>query len=157
MSEASVSVSQKKVDAETLVELIERYISPDGWTFLRWPHRVKMLPLKETQDFNCWEGQAFDRSCELRWKRQKEGEEEKYNILLLSSTARTAKNAEKKDITWNNVGHRWSEEVVDAVPYPKAETRFPKGVNMPDALTLEQRYFRDSQTACVQFVALKVK
>ena len=55
------------------------------------------------------------------------------------------------------LGKEWETVSLDAKAYPKTETRLPRSVNIPDSLDLGQRYFVDVETACVQFVSLRVK
>lgn len=152
MSDAYVGFSATPVDSETLNQLIDSCVENDGLLFLRWPHRVKMLPASKRAeiDFKCQQGQAFNQTKELRWKPKGDG----YEVLLLSDDGGDALlsplGGEKK---------RWATNVsvLDAKAYPKTETRLPRQVTIPGELNLGQRYFIDAETGCVQFVALRVK
>lgn len=154
MSKASVVATQMPVKAEKLPALIERYISNQGWLFLQWPHKVSMVPIKGSKNFECREGQAFDQSCELRWKYIGK---DQYDVLLLADTELSAKALSLEGVSLCSIGDGWTAQAVNAQAHSKTETRFPRGVDMPDSLNLEQRYFIDTKTACVQFIALKVK
>jgi hypothetical protein len=146
MSQPFVGTTQSPIDLETLETLIKRCINSNGWQFLRWPHQVKMLPLSQPTELDCQEGQAFDQVRELRWKRKGEG----YEVLLLSET--------DGNEAFLALGQSWKTKSLDAQTYPETETRFPRGVKMPVGLNdLGQRYFIDAETACVQFIALRVK
>ncbi|MEM8806724.1 MAG: hypothetical protein AAGF01_11910 [Cyanobacteria bacterium P01_G01_bin.38] len=148
MSNAFVGVTPNPVDKTTLQDIINRCIDSNGWQFLRWPHQVKLSPVSDTTDFSaCQEGQAFDQDRELRWKRQGQT----YEVLLLSESG-----GDKALLSINN-GQSWETKILDAKPYQKTETRFPRKIEMPDGLDLGQRYFINAQTACVQFIALRVK
>ena len=150
MSEAFIGVTPAPIGLEVLKATIERCVSDRGWQFLRWPHRVELLPMKGPlkelcKDFDtCPEGQAFDENRELRWKRTGEG----YEVLLLSATGGVE--------ALSAIGQQWQTKAFAARAYPHTETRFPRKVEIPDNLDLGQRYFIDAETASVQFIALRV-
>jgi hypothetical protein len=134
---------------EELISLLQEFEHSQAYYFLRWPHTVSGFCQKLPRDFEqspSPEGQLFDHQKELRWKRQGQG----YSILLL--------NAEGDYPNFQAVGNSWNvHQVQNAHPYPKTETRFPKGLNYKDeGFDLGQRYFFDPQTATVHFVALTV-
>ena len=77
MSESFVGTTLKPIDLKTLQDIIKRCVSKQGWHFLRWPHRVRLFEIGSeptdvsAEDFaTCSEGQAFNQTRELRWKRQ---------------------------------------------------------------------------------------
>ena len=131
--------------------------------FLRSPHKVSGIKSELTKEFNSAnEGQVFNSQWELRWQKKGTG----YNLLLLSK--------ENTDICSQFVAvpFEWKTEDRKALLYESneisereirsKETRFPKGfvhnfaskeseTNKP---TIGQRYFFNSQTATVHFVAL---
>lgn len=147
MSNSYVGVASTPLDASKLKDLISRCIS-NGWLFLRWPHKVHLSPMDSSlavQDLLCQEGQAFNQSRELRWRRKGNA----YEVLLLSDSG--------GDDMFSSLGSVWETKVLDAKTYPETETRFPREVTIPKELDLGQRYFIDVETACVQFIALRVK
>lgn len=149
MSETAAFVgTANNIDQGVLQSLIEHRVSDQAWRFLRWPDRVELLEPTEVIDYSCREGQVFNQDCELRWKRQGEH----YSVLLLS----VAENPGDEE-TLTGVGDGWIAEDRDANFYPPTETRFPRGLTYSDALDIGQRYFIDSATATVQFIALRVK
>lgn len=131
--------------AEELRSLIQQFQSEKSCFFLRWPHRVSGFCKTLPDDFSSSEGQVFDSQKELRWKQEGTG----YSVLLLSSNGAHDE--------FEPVGNAWQVYEQDSHPYPKTETRFPKGLNYKEAeFNFGQRYFADPQTATVHFVALKV-
>jgi hypothetical protein len=131
--------------AEELRSLIQQFQGEKSCFFLRWPHRVSGFCESLPDDFPSPEGQVFDSQQEMRWKQQGKG----YSVLLLSA------NGEHPD--FEPIGDSWDEQVQDAHPYPKTETRFPKGLSYQEKeFNFGQRYFFDKQTATVHFVALRV-
>lgn len=128
---------------EELEELLTQKSSQPSYYFLRWAHKVigfiKQLP----PDFPSPEGQMFNAAWELRWKPQKKG----YEVLLLSNAG-----AEPE---FTKVGQNWDTQLRTAHIYRSTETRFPKEF-IADGADIAQRYFLDSQTATVHFVALTI-
>lgn len=147
MNNPYVGISPAPLSISALKALVDGCVGSDGWLFLRWPHKVDLLPVadKTEEDLVCWEGQAFNQSRELRWKRKGDG----YDVLLLSESG--------GDKALSPLEGTWETKVLDAKAYPKTETRLPKSVSIPKELDLGQRYFIDAETACVQFIALRVK
>jgi hypothetical protein len=92
----------------------------------------------------------FNTVCELRWKKYKSG----YEVLILSKQEFTLDRFEKLS------GH-WGICDRDAYWHDLKETKFPKGFIFKgvesDKISIQQRYFQDSATATVHFVALTVK
>lgn len=151
MSEATAFVgTADNLDLTTLRSLIDDCVSEQAWRFLRWPHEVKLLEPTKEIDYSCREGQVFNQSSELRWKKLKD---EQYSVLVLST------NQLDKSLT--AMGETWSHKDLEANFYPKTETRFPKGLDYEDSsdnkLDIGQRYFIDEATGTVHFIALRVK
>ena len=153
MSKGFVLTTQRPIGYKALSSVIEQCIDEKGYLFLRWPHKVRMLYLSEAKTFECQQGQAFDRQRELRW--QKKGDQ--YSVLLLSETQPPDRELAIENSSFCPVGDQWLTAAVEAKTHSPTETRFPKGLDLTQTPDLEQRYFIDEQTACVQFIALKVK
>lgn len=151
MSEQTVFVgTADNLDQAALQSLIGHCVSDQAWRFLRWPHEVKLLNPKKEIDYSCREGQVFDQTSELRWKKL---QGERYSVLILSMSK------PKENLT--ALGKTWLTKDLEANFYPKTETRFPKGLDYDDAsgnkLDIGQRYFIDEATGTVHFIALRVK
>ncbi|MEA5506223.1 hypothetical protein VB735_24530 [Halotia wernerae UHCC 0503] len=164
-----VGVSKQSLSAKELIELLEKFPTPPSYYFLRWTHRVGGFWLRRSQDskyssleidigdrlqqnstnlqpeaFPSPEGQLFNSVLEVRWK-QKQGE---YEVLLLSS--------QDEQDNFRPIKGNWEFLEQNALLHSPKETRFPKNLNSED-VNIAQRYFRDSNTATVHFVALTVK
>ena len=157
MNKAFIGTNQDSINAVALREIILRCVGEAGWQCLRWPHDIKLRSVAEAhEDFeSCMEGQAFNQVCELRWrrKRNRQSDTENYDLLLLSSQPE-GNDGFVKD------GQEWEFEDVEAVPYRETATQLPKKIQWPnsfDARQLGQRYFVNKETACVQFVSLRMK
>ena len=121
--------------------------------FLRWVHSVSGIvddlakiesdPLRQ---FPSPEGQAFDAKVEVRWKKRGDG----YDVLWLG----TETFPDEFDL--KEVEGDWESEVRNAQLYPETETRLPKGVKTAKQ-DIQQRYFRDTRTSTIHFIALTVK
>jgi hypothetical protein len=129
--------------AKELRSLIQQFQSKKTCFFLRWPHKVSGFCKTLPEDFPSPEGQVFDSNKELRWKQQGKI----YSVLLLS--------VDEAQSDFEPVGTVWNVHIQEAHTYPKTETRFPKGIN-DQRVNISQRYFVDSQTSAVHFIALKV-
>ena len=110
--------------------------------FLRYPHTVSGIQAGKPQEL-APEGQIFDPKTELRWR--KTGE--KYQVLLLTTEAKTLDG-------FTPIPRQWVYDDHDAVVYPTTATRLPKPVKVPQKINLKQRYFRDSETSTIHFIAL---
>lgn len=128
--------------AEELRSLLQSFKSKDSYFFLKWPHKVSGLCKEIPDGFPSPEGQLFDAEKELRWKQDGKG----YSLLLLSV---------KQYDGFEAMGKDWDACDQNAHLYPKTETRFPKELRYKDT-NIGQRYFRNSKTATVHFVALTV-
>lgn len=141
-----VGVGKEFLSVSQLLELIAKLATESSYYFWRLSHKVsgfqKQPPLEI--DFPMIEGQMFNQECELRWKYKNEG---LYDVLLLSI------GGENSD--FKLVGDAWERKDRDAHLYSPSETRFPKEFYTGD-LAVKQRYFIDSKTATVQFIALTV-
>lgn len=144
MSEPYVGIALEPVSLARLKEIVDSCMGESSWLFLRWPHRVLLRSIGEAPEtgFDCLEGQAFSQTRELRWKR-KGGN---YEVLLLSANG--------GDASLSPIGKSWETKELKAKAYPETETRFPRKISIPKSLDISQRYFIDTETACVQFVAL---
>ena len=141
-----VGVGKEYLSVSQLIELIGKLAKEDSYYFWRLTHKVSGIQQKpplET-DFPMLEGQMFNQECELRWKYKSQG---LYDVLLLSI------GGEHSDFEF--VGDDWQTKDRDAHLYSQTETRFPKSF-CTVKLDLKQRYFMDSKTATVHFVALTV-
>lgn len=128
---------------DELRELLTQRMDQPSYYFLRWFHKVSGIVDQLPQEFPSPEGQMFNGDWELRWKQQGKG----YEVLLLSNA-----DSEPGFIA---VGQNWETQLRQAHLYPSTETRFPKGFTY-ESNKIAQRYFRDSKTATVHFVALTI-
>lgn len=157
-------VGTKNINSlEELKEFLTDLKQDSNYYFLRSPHQVSGIKPDLPEDINsAKEGQIFNSQWELRWKRKGA----KYELLLLSTVAPKpdwkfepiGKN--RKDIDWktedrNALLYEANEKISDREIRSK-ETRFPQGFSH-NLTQIGQRYFLDSQTATVHFVALTVK
>ncbi|MEL7224844.1 MAG: hypothetical protein AAGL17_08250 [Cyanobacteria bacterium J06576_12] len=158
MTDAFVGTTPKNVEQTVLEETINRYKNGNTWAFLRWPHEVKLLPVDDSVDLTCPEGQIFSADFELRWQKQKGV----YDVLLLADMSLLAKEKNALEtLGLEELEGDWNFKDLEAHFYPPTEARFPKGLayakkDAPAKLDIGQRYFIDAQTACVQFIALRV-
>lgn len=134
---------------EELRVLIDQYASqPPNYYFLRWAHCVSGMKATLPNDFPSPEGQMFNAALELRWKRQGEC----YSVLLLSETLDAAEGFTAIPGDWESINR-------SAHCHESKETRYPKGFHFGDGVEpgqIQQRYFRDRDTATVRFVALTI-
>ncbi|MEA5573547.1 hypothetical protein [Calothrix sp. UHCC 0171] len=128
--------------------------SSEHYYFLRYSHKVSGICLELPQERGEIEGQMFNVICELRWKKHKAG----YEALILSKHEITLDGFEALIKEWKICDRKafWHKE----------EPKFPKGFQFKgtdnqdinsDNIKIHQRYFQDSATATVHFVALTVK
>jgi hypothetical protein len=132
--------------AEELRSLIEQIQGENSCFFLRWPYKVSGFCKALPDDFPSPEGQVFDSQKELRWKVQGTG----YSVLLLSNQSDPVSRFTALDGNW---------EACDrpAHCHESKKTRYPKGFYFDTGIereAIQQRYFRDRQTATIHFVAL---
>ncbi len=170
-----VGVSPQAIPPQDLIALLEKLeIVATSYYFLRWAHRVSGIwqrrfeqfptlaedirdrlanPVDKSQSLEAFpspEGQMFNSQLELRWKQKGAN----YEVLLLSA------NGSNQDYSkFQPVGSDWQVVERDAYLYAstptQTETRFPRRFDYQD-IKVAQRYFKDSKTATVHFVALTV-
>jgi len=155
-------VGTKKLNSlEELQKFLEEIQQEQNYYFVRSPHKVSGIRLELTAESkaeinSATEGQVFNSQWELRWKKKGTG----YELLLLSK--------ENNDLCtqFEPIPFEWQIEDRKALLYEandeksdrevrSKETRFPQGFthNQPKIC---ERYFLNSQTATVHFVALTV-
>jgi hypothetical protein len=118
----------------------------ENYYFLCYSHKLSGICLELPTERGEIEGQMFNRICELRWKKYKAG----YEALILSKQ-------EVKLDGFDALTGKWKICDRDAF-WHKEEPKFPKGFIFPEKQPeIQQRYFQDSTTATVHFVALTVK
>lgn len=154
MSQGYVYSSKQSVGLEELKKLLEELKQQNNYYFLRSPNAVSGITMKLPEEFPTVEGQMFNANCELRWKKQKSG----YDVLILS-------NSSKPDLPGFDKSTNWETSDFKAYFYEN-ETKFPKDfiyrnsnsekIN-PEQININQRYFRDKDTATVHFIALTLK
>ncbi|MGD1713102.1 hypothetical protein [Hydrocoleum sp. CS-953] len=155
---------------DELNKLLTKISDENSYYFLRFPHKVSGIVKKIPSEFPGIEGQMFNQDLELRWKKNLKG----YQILVLSdsdSIPQSISDFKPVGKTWetkrrNIVAYRkkeletWEAKRTYITPYITAEieTRFPRKfkVELDDNLNIAQRYFMDSQTATVHFIALTI-
>ncbi|MEH1969178.1 hypothetical protein [Nostoc sp.] len=141
-------VGYKQVSSsEELRNLLTDYYQERSYYFLRWTHQVSGIVVDLPLEFPSPEGQMFNSELELRWKQNDGG----YQVLLLSQTQ------PKTELEFTPIGKDWKTCDRNAYLYDIDETKFPKGFIYPEKLSLGQRYFQDTETSTIQFVALTVK
>ena len=120
---------------------------PENYYFLRYSHTVSGICLELPGERGEIEGQMFNNICELRWKKYKTG----YEALILSKQ-------EIKLDGFESLAEKWNICDRNAYWHDRNETQFPKEFIFPNKkIDIQQRYFQDSATATVHFVALTVK
>ncbi|NJL99671.1 MAG: hypothetical protein HC924_13120 [Synechococcaceae cyanobacterium SM2_3_2] len=149
MKQAFVA-SLKITDSSQLVEILQQHFpsSEKTYSFLRWPHQVSGIQPGIPDNLNCQEGHVFSKQGELRWKQSPQG----VHLLYLGITPAAAR---LKPLPGN-----WTFEDYEADLYgdkQNQETRFPNALNYPKNLKVGQRYFVDTVTARVHFVALTLR
>jgi len=147
----------KEVSPDQLMQLItheELAIAP-SYYFLRWFHKVSGIQMVLPDEFPSPEGQLFNTTLELRWKQRGTN----YEALLLSEAK------PDPELGFSLLAGDWECCDRNAYFYDNDETKFPQGFLYQDAegqllkpkeIPVKQRYFQDSRTATVHFVALTV-
>jgi hypothetical protein len=145
---------------DELITLLEKLWIEPSYYFLRSPHAVSGIRMKLLDKFPGFEGQMFNFERELRWKKQGNG----YEVLLLSRVEADP-DLGFKAVPSNRENYKWEICDHNAYFYKIDETKFPKGFTYkgandedidPKRISIGQRYFKDSDTATVHFVALTV-
>lgn len=125
----------------------------ENYYFLRYSHQVSGICLELPKDRGEIEGQMFNAICELRWKKYQAG----YEALILSKNQFEIEGFDVLSGEWKICDRNafWHKE----------EPKFPKGFKFkgnseqdinPDDIKIQQRYFKNSDTATVHFVALTI-
>ncbi|MEH1945147.1 MAG: hypothetical protein V7L01_33700 [Nostoc sp.] len=142
------------VASDELSTLITQVSNSQSYYFLRYSHAVTGICRKLPHERGEIEGQLFNPICEIRWKKYKSG----YEVLILSQQEFNLEGFE-------NLNGNWEICDRDAYWHNPEETRFPKGFTFKDEnhqainpkdISIKQRYFKDSTTATIHFVALTV-
>lgn len=142
-----VSIQGIALNQSAFDSLIRRCLPGDTWCCVRSPQTITFKAGLPTDAFlSSPEGQVFGQVRELRWKHQNDV----YKVLLLSKTEIDDQALQPLDQE-----QQWLIRDLNAKFYPPTETRFPRGVSYPEDLEIGQRYFMDSKTGIVQFVALR--
>ena len=139
-----VGTSDRLITQYELRGLLNRLKSQSSYYCLRWPHQLGNFETELPDNFPSPEGQMFDENREIRWKEKGD----KFTVLLLSILG--------AETGFKAVGDRWKVQTRPAFLHLSTETRFPKPITKPPS-NIAQRYFIDSQTSTVHFVALTVK
>ncbi|AFY33114.1 hypothetical protein [Calothrix sp. PCC 7507] len=141
-------VGYKQVSSlEELRNLLTDYYQERSYYFLRWTHQVSGILADLPPEFSSPEGEMFNIELELRWKQNNGG----YQVLLLSQTQ------PKTELEFTPIGKNWKTCDRNAYLYDLDETKFPKRFIYPEKLSLGQRYFQDTETSTIHFVALTIK
>lgn len=160
--------TQRISSADELKNLLlsKQLITAPNYYFLRWFHRVSGIIMKLPNEFPSPEGQMFNFERELRWKQRNNG----YDLLLLSQVESDL------NLGFQAIPNHWDKnhwEICDrdAHLYLTSQNQQPanfpkkfifldeheKEIEKPDEnIHIGQRYFKDSKTATVHFVALTI-
>ncbi len=148
---------QQVASGEQLKNLLEKLWIDPSYYFVRSPNSVSGITMQLPTDiFPGSEGQMFNHKWELRWKKQPRG----YEVLLLSIEAIDS------NLGFQSVSNDWKICDRTAYFYDNDETKFPKGFVYlgennteisPKTIPISQRYFKNSQTETVHFIALTLK
>jgi hypothetical protein len=163
-----VGYQKQPLSVPQLLQLIQELVADNpSYYFLRWSHAVSGIikqPPTEAQ-FPMLEGQMFNYLSELRWKPQGEAG---YQVLLLTiagehgdfTPMKAGKQGEGETKLWRiepNNPQTFPAYGYRAHLYRRDATRFPKELTFDHQPQLAQRYFIDSETSSVQFVALTLE
>ncbi|MDJ0798948.1 MAG: hypothetical protein QNJ51_19365 [Calothrix sp. MO_167.B12] len=142
-------------DIDKIIEAVKTASnSSENYYFLRYSYKVSGICAKLPTERGEMEGQMFNAICELRWKKYKTG----YEALILSRQEFKIDGFEPLTREWKICEHQ--------AYWHKQEPKFPKGFTFkgtdnkdinPDNIDIHQRYFQDSTTATIHFVALTLK
>lgn len=140
--------------SEKLATLINDLSNSQSYYFLRYSHAVSGICRQLPSQRGEIEGQLFNSIYEIRWKKYKSG----YEVLILSKQ-------EFQLVGFDKLTGDWKISDRNAYWHNPEETRFPKGFHFqgennqslqPKNISIKQRYFQDSATATIHFVALTV-
>ena len=142
---------------EELKEFLADIKQEQDYYFVRSPHKVSGIKSELLEEIDsAREGQVFNSQWELRWKTKGST----YELLLLSNKQIDLCHKFKEiKINWKTEDRKallYESNQIQDKEIRSKETRFPKGFthNKPKVC---QRYFSNSQTATVHFVALTVR
>jgi hypothetical protein len=151
------------VSSQDIKTLIEKLPKSQSYYFLRYSHAVSGICMEFPAERGEIEGQMFNAICELRWKKYKSG----YEVILLSKEKFELKHEfdgfktlddNEREIQWEICDHKAYWQELDGAKYPKPFIF--KGENnqtiKAEKIHIKQRYFKDSATATVHFVALTI-
>lgn len=143
---ASTSIPQ---DEQSLRQLLDRYSQPGDFFFLRWLHKVSGFTSQLDSQISP-EGQLFNATFELRWKKRRQG----YDVLWLG--LQPPQNADNSIFT--AIDRPWQTDDRLALLHNRKTPQYPNLFIYPSELKdqIRQRYFRDGKTGIVHFVALTV-
>lgn len=134
-------VATNTLQGEELRELLEKLAASGRYYyFLRWPHNIQGF-VEELPETLSPEGQIVTANCELRWKQHGTGND----VLLLSTEKHVPEGFTAIDAVWSTQDH--------AAVVAKDDSRFPWKFQHKTT-KIGQRYFLDSRTNTVHFVAL---
>ncbi|MEC4892542.1 MAG: hypothetical protein SAL07_08150 [Oscillatoria sp. PMC 1051.18] len=125
-----------------LKNLLLQFATESSYYCFRWAHKISKFET-ELPDKLSPEGQMFDSVRELRWQWKKDC----FNVLVLSS--------KNEETGFQLIGKKWEYQQLPGRVYPPTETRLPKVVDVGN-VNIAQRYFLDTETKTVHFVALTI-
>ena len=123
--------------------------SEEYFFFLRSLHQVSgIIPPSELPDQLSPEGQMFSAQAELRWKKSAQG----YDVLWLGQKPPANETA------FTPINRPWEIEDHTAMLHDRKTPQFPNLFRYPKGLKqrVGQRYFRDTSTSIVHFIALTI-
>jgi hypothetical protein len=134
-------------DDQGLRQLLDLYTQPGDFFFLRSLHQVSGIITELPVELSP-EGQLFNHTLELRWKKRRQG----YDILWLGLHP----PADVKAFT--AIERQWQTADRPALLHDRRTPQYPNLFRYPPELKnqIRQRYFRDAATGIVHFVALTV-
>ncbi|MBD2516412.1 hypothetical protein H6G93_15595 [Nostoc sp. FACHB-973] len=139
---------------DELSTLISHLSNSQSYYFLRYSHAVSGICRELPSQRGEIEGQLFNSIYEIRWKKYKS----RYEVLILSKQEFQLQGFDQLTGDWKICDR-------NAYWHNPEETRFPKGFTFkgennqpikPESISVKQRYFQDSATATIHFVALTV-
>jgi hypothetical protein len=147
MSQAFVG-TQSVDSGKALKALLEQCPAPKRQYFLRWVHQVKWAETLPSE-FPSPEGEMMTPAFEIRWQQVGQG----YELLLLATSELPQLSTTFEPL----LPFSWvaSEPLAAHLLSTgnQQDMRFPKDIQYPVSLKLQQRYFQDQQTGTVHFVA----
>lgn len=150
MSQAGYASTAIAQDEQSLRQLLDRYSQPGDFFFLRWLHKVSGITSQLGSQVSP-EGQLFNTTFELRWKKRQQG----YSILWLG--LQPPDDSDNLS-TFTTIDRQWQTDDRPALLHDRKTPQYPNLFIYPPELKdqIRQRYFRDGNTNIVHFVALTV-